>query len=129
MAVDARKDVFEIISTNSEGIDVLLETSGAPPAIDQGFKLLKPCGEAALLGVAPGPFTFDWNHHIVFKAAKVTGISGRKLWQTWHQLRGLLRAGAVDLASLVTHHFDLEDYEQAFDVMISGNSGKVVLFP
>ena len=100
MAVDARKDVVEIISADSEGIDVLLETSGAPPAIDQGFKLLKPGGEAALLGVAPGPFTFDWNSHIVFNAAKVTGISGRKLWQTWYQLRGLLRAGAVDLAPL-----------------------------
>ena len=129
MAVDARKDVVKIISADSEGIDVLLETSGAPPAIDQGFKLLKPGGEAALLGVVPGPFKFDWNHHIVFKAAKVTGISGRKLWQTWYQLRGLLRAGAVDLAPLVTHRFDLEEYEQAFEVMSSGNCGKVVLFP
>lgn len=129
LAVDAREDVVRIIDTDSEGIDVLLETSGAPAAVEQGFALLKPGGEAAVLGVAPGPFRFDWNHNLVFKAATVTGISGRKLWQTWYQLRGLLRSGAVDLSPLVTHKFKLEEFEQAFEVMVTGKSGKVVLFP
>ncbi len=115
--------------TDGEGVDVLLEMSGAPAAIDQGFTLLKPGGEVALLGVAPGAFEFDWNHHIVFKAAIVQGISGRKLWQTWYQARGLIRSGAVDLSPIVTHHFALEEYDQAFEVMASGESGKVVLTP
>lgn len=130
-AVDARDNVVEQIrtATDGEGVDVLLEMSGVPSAIEQGFTLLKPGGSAALLGVAPGPFTFDWNHHIVFKAAKVYGVSGRKLWETWYQSRGLVRSGAVDLAPLVTHRFALEDYEQAIDAMVSGESGKVVLFP
>jgi threonine 3-dehydrogenase len=116
-------------ATDGEGVDVLLEMSGAPSAIDQGFSLLKPGGEAALLGVAPGPFEFDWNHHIVFKAANVLGISGRKLWQTWYQSRGLIRSGAVDLTPLVTHHFKLEEYDKAFETMASGESGKVMLTP
>ena len=103
--------------------------SGAPSAIDQGFTLLKPGGEAALLGVAPGPFTFDYNLHVVFKAARVYGISGRRLWETWYQARGLMRSGAVDLAPVVTHHFQLEEYDKAFEVMASGESGKVVLYP
>jgi len=116
-------------ATDGEGVDVLLEMSGVPSAIDQGFSLLKPGGEAALLGVAPGPFEFDWNHHIVFKAANVLGISGRKLWQTWYQSRGLIRSGAVDLTPLVTHHFKLEEYDKAFETMASGESGKVMLTP
>ncbi|MGH2521664.1 MAG: L-threonine 3-dehydrogenase [Anaerolineales bacterium] len=133
LAVNARdpRGVVEQIraATDGEGVDVLLEMSGVPSAIEQGFTLLKTGGEAALLGVAPGPFTFDWNHHIVFKAARVYGVSGRKLWETWYQSRGLVRSGAVDLAPLVTHTFKLEEYEQAFAAMASGESGKVVLFP
>lgn len=115
--------------TEGEGVDVLLEMSGAPSAIDQGFSLLKPGGEAALLGVTPGPLTMDWNHHLVFKAAKVAGISGRRLWQTWYQARGLIRSGAVDLSPMVTHRFPLEAFDQAFAAMASGESGKVMLTP
>jgi threonine 3-dehydrogenase len=131
LALDARADVIAQIraATDGEGVDILLEMSGAPSAIEQGFTLLKPGGEAALLGVAPGPFTFDWNHHIVFKAARVIGVSGRKLWETWYQARGLVRSGAVDLAPMVTHRYKLEEFDQAMETMASGESGKVVLFP
>ncbi len=132
LAVNPRQqDVVETIraATDGEGVDVLLEMSGAPSAIEQGFSLLKPGGEAALLGVAPGPFTFDYNLHVVFKGARVFGITGRKLWETWYQARGLVRSGAVDLAPVVTHHFQLEEYDRAFEVMASGESGKVVLYP
>ncbi len=132
LAVNAKTgDVIETIrqATDGEGVDVLLEMSGAPSAIEQGFALLKPGGEAALLGVAPAPFTFDWNHHIVFKAVKVLGISGRRLWDTWYQARGLVRSGAVDLAPLVTHTFKLEEFDRAVATMASGESGKVMLLP
>ncbi len=132
LAINPRDgDVVAIVreATDGEGVDVLLEMSGAVSAIDQGFALLKPGGEAALLGVSSGPFSFDWNHHIVFKAAKIYGISGRKLWETWYQSRGLVRSGAVDLLPLITHRFKLEEYDQAFQTMTSGESGKVVLFP
>jgi len=132
LALHATEDqVIDLIleATDGEGVDVLLEMSGAPSAIDQGFTLLKPGGDAALLGVAPEPFTFDWNHHIVFKAANILGISGRELWHTWYQARGLIRSGAVDLSPLVTHRFKLEEFDKAFEIMASGNSGKVMLTP
>jgi threonine 3-dehydrogenase len=132
LALHASEDpVIEAISdaTDGEGVDVLLEMSGAPPAIDQGFRLLKPGGDVALLGVAPGPFEFDWNHHIVFKAARVLGISGRRLWQTWYQARGLIRSGAVDLSPMVTHRYSLPEFDRAFETMASGDSGKVMLTP
>jgi threonine 3-dehydrogenase len=59
----------------------------------------------------------------------VHGIAGRKLWETWYEIRGLLRSGAVKLEPLVTHRFQLGEFEQAFHTMMSGESGKVVLFP
>ncbi len=132
LALHATQDpVIEAVrdATDGEGVDVLLEMSGAPSAIDQGFQLLKPGGEVALLGVAPGPFEFDWNHHIVFKGATVVGVTGRRLWQTWFQARGLIRSGAVDLSPMVTHRFRLDQFDQAFSTMASGESGKVMLTP
>ncbi len=132
VAMHATKDqVLEIVSeaTEGDGVDVLLEMSGSPAAIEQGFSLLKPGGEAAILGVAPSSFVFDWNNHLVFKGAHVRGIYGRKLWETWYQARGLVRSNAVDLSPLVTHRYNLEAFERAFEAMASGDSGKVMLTP
>jgi len=132
LALNARtSDVQAAIleATEGQGVDALLEMSGSPAAIEQGFSVLKPGGEAALLGLAPAPFTFDWNDHIVSKGARVYGISGRRLWETWYQARGLIRSGAVDLSPLVTHKFKMEDFEQAIELMKAGESGKVMLIP
>jgi threonine 3-dehydrogenase len=114
--------------TEGNGADVLLEMSGAASAINQGFSALAYGGEAALLGLASAPIPFDINNHIVFKGATVHGIVGRKLWETWYQMRALLNSGAVDLMPLVTHRFALDEYEEALRVMQSGQSGKVVMF-
>ncbi|HZJ47929.1 MAG TPA: zinc-binding dehydrogenase, partial [Acidimicrobiia bacterium] len=115
--------------TSGEGVDVLLEMSGAPSALEAGFAALKPGGEAALLGLTSQAFPFDIDDNIIFKGATVYGIVGRRLWQTWFEMRGLIRSGAVDLAPVVTHRFALEDFEKAFALMQSGECGKVVMFP
>ncbi len=83
----AEGDVVERIlaHTGGEGVDVLLEMSGAAQAINQGFQLLKFGGEAALLGLTPAPIPFDLNNHITFKGATVYGIAGRQLWGTWYR--------------------------------------------
>jgi threonine 3-dehydrogenase len=122
-------DAAVLAETDGEGVDVLLEMSGAPQAIDTGFRLLKPGGEAALLGLTSHSLTFDLDDHVIFKGATVHGIFGRKLWETWYQARGLMRSGAIDLAPMVTHRFPLEDYEEAFALMDSGECGKIVMFP
>jgi threonine 3-dehydrogenase len=132
LALNPREvDVVETImeETEGEGVDVLIEMSGASSAINQGFTLLKDGGEVALLGLSPAPFEFDLNNQIIFKGATVYGVIGRQIWQTWYQMRGLLKAGAVNLRPIVTHLFPLEDIEHAFEVTTSGKSGKVVLFP
>lgn len=125
----AEVDVVDFIhqETNGDGVDVLLEMSGAQTAIDQGFSALRDGGAAALLGLAPGTIGFDINAHIIFKGATVYGIVGRKLWDTWYRMHGLLSSGAVDLAPLVTHRFILSQWEDAVSVMGSGASGKVVM--
>jgi threonine 3-dehydrogenase len=115
--------------TEGEGVDVLLEMSGAASALREGFQLLKPGGEAALLGLPGRPVEFDFDTLVVFKGATVYGVVGRRLWETWYQVRGLLRSGAVNLAPLVTHRFPLDQFEAAFDLMASGQCGKVVLLP
>ncbi len=126
-----KQDVFSAVmdATEGEGVDVLLEMSGAPSAIDEGFRCLKPGGEAALLGLTSADLSFNLDDHIIFKGASVYGIVGRKLWDTWYKMRGLLRSGAIDLAPLVTHRFVLDDFEKAFELMATGDCGKVVMFP
>jgi threonine 3-dehydrogenase len=116
-------------ATSGEGVDVLLEMSGAPVAIRQGFTLLKDGGAAALLGLPDAPFEFDLTNFVIFKGATVYGIVGRRLWETWYQMRGLLRSGAVDLQPIVIHKFPLDQFETALQTMASGESGKVVLLP
>ncbi len=131
-AVDVRhENLMAVVEevTDGEGIDVLLEMSGAPSAINEGFAALKEGGEAALLGLAPSAFTFDLNAHIVFKGAIVRGIVGRRLWETWYQAHGLLQSGALRLEGLVTHHFPMAEFERAYQTFMSGESGKVMLIP
>lgn len=116
-------------ATEGEGVDVLLEMSGAPSALREGFQVLKPGGEAALLGLPGRPVEFDFDDLVIFKGITVHGVIGRRLWETWYQARGLLRSGAVDLSPVVTHKFRLDEFEKAFELMASGRCGKVVLLP
>jgi threonine 3-dehydrogenase len=126
-----RDDIAALVAeiTDGEGVDVLLEMSGAPSALEAGFAALKPGGEAALLGLTSQKFPFDIDDNIIFKGATVHGIVGRRLWQTWFEMRGLIRSGAVDLAPVITHRFALDDYTRAFELMQSGECGKVIMFP
>lgn len=126
-----RENLTDLVleATGGEGVDVLLEMSGAPSAIRDGLKLLKSGGHAVLLGLPSKPFEFDLANLVIMKGITLHGIAGRKLWETWYEIRGLLRSGAVNLEPVITHRFKLEEFQQAFETMISGNSGKVVLFP
>ncbi len=121
------KAVLEV--TNGEGVDVLLEMSGAQTAIRDGLQLLKAGGHAVLLGLPPKPFELDLGNLVIMKGITLHGIAGRKLWETWYEIRGLLRSGAVNLEPVITHRFRLYEFEKAFQTMMSGESGKVVLLP
>jgi threonine 3-dehydrogenase len=110
-----------------EGVDVLLEMSGADSAFDQGFRALRNGGVAALLGLPAKKVTFDFNQNIIFKGCTVLGINGRRMFQTWYQMEELLLSGRLELDEIITHQFPLEDFHTAFETMISGKGIKVVL--
>ncbi len=110
-----------------EGVDVLLEMSGAESAFDQGFRALRNGGTAALLGLPAKQVTFDFNENIIFKGCTVLGINGRKMFQTWYQMEELLLSGRLELDEIITHQFPLEEFKTAFETMISGKGIKVVL--
>ncbi|MFH1442526.1 MAG: L-threonine 3-dehydrogenase [Candidatus Micrarchaeota archaeon] len=111
------------------GVDVFIEMSGHEGALKSGFESLRPGGEAAILGVFPGSVSLDINNAVVFKQATVRGINGRKLYDTWHMVAAMQESGAVDLRKIITHKFKLEEYEKAFELMKSGQCGKVVMIP
>jgi threonine 3-dehydrogenase len=117
-------------ATNSEGVDVLLEMSGHASALEQGFAALRYGGHAALLGICSQPIReFDLTNAIIFKGASIYGVSGRKMFETWYQTKGLVETGKVDLRPIITDHLPLEEYETAFEKMLSGSALKCALYP
>jgi len=108
-----------------EGFDVGLEMSGHPSALHDMISTMDNGGKIALLGIPPKQAPIDWND-IVFKGLTLQGIYGRKMFETWYKMLAMLQTG-LDVSSTITHHFDAADYEEAFDVVRSGNCGKVIL--
>ena len=114
-------------ATDGLGVDVLLEMSGNPSAIHEGFAVLRSGGYAALLGLPSGPVELDLSDEIIFKGATVYGVAGRKMWEAWYQTRALLSSGAVDVSPIITHRLRLEEFEQGLKLMSTGQCGKVML--
>lgn len=114
--------------TQGEGVDVVLEMSGNPGAIRQALAALRYGGHASMLGIPSRPVEVDLADGVIFKGATIHGISGRRIWETWYQTRGFLESG-MDLSPIITHIMPLGEFEQAFDLVASGQSGKVVMLP
>jgi threonine 3-dehydrogenase len=113
--------------TRGDGPDVLLEMSGHPGAIDDGFKALRMGGTAALLGIPSRPIAFDLNNHVIFKGATVFGVNGRRMFETWYQMEELLLSGRLELEEIVTHQLPFADFAKGFGLMQSGEGIKIVL--
>jgi len=121
--------VGEILKDSGGGVVVLLEMSGHPTAINDGFRVLRKGGWAALLGITPSKTAeIDLTDGIIFKGARVYGINGRLMYRTWYKMRSLLEAG-LDLSPVVTHRYRLEHFEEAFALAASGDCGKIILYP
>ena len=114
-------------ATHDQGPQVLLEMSGNPRAIREGFQALRNGGTAALLGLPASEVSFDLANDIIFKGAKVLGINGRRMFETWYQVENFLLSNRLDLEPIVTHQIDLADYERAFQLIERGEAIKVVL--
>jgi threonine 3-dehydrogenase len=125
------EDALEAVrtATDGHGVEVVLEMSGVASAIDQGTRMLAPGGRMSLLGLPAGPVALDLTDQVIFKEARLYGVTGRELFRTWQQMTALLATGLVDVAPVITHRFPLDRFDEAFDVMASGRSGKVILLP
>jgi len=108
-----------------EGFDVGLEMSGVPSAFNDMLEVMNHGGHIALLGILPAKAAIDWSQ-VIFKGLEMRGIYGRKMYETWYKMQSMLQSG-LDISPVITHEFHVDDYQQGFDVMLSGGSGKVVL--
>ncbi len=109
----------------TEGFDVGLEMSGSGPAFAQMVEVMNNGGKIALLGIPAGRVDIDWNG-VIFKMLTIKGIYGREMFETWYKMAALIQSG-LDLSPIITHHYPIQDYQQGFDAMLGGQSGKVIL--
>jgi threonine 3-dehydrogenase len=113
-------------ASDGHGADVVLEMSGVPGAIRQGFALARPAGRVQMLGIPSRPMEVDWATEVIFKGLTLYGVVGRRMYDTWHQMTRFLRSGAFDPRPVITHRFPLEAFADAMAAIKGGEAGKVV---
>lgn len=123
---DLAKAILDL--TQGEGVDAALEMSGNPEALHAAFRSVKNGGRVSLFGIPTGQVSFDLPNEIIFKGIRVYGVTGRRLFDTWYRLAGLFKAG-LNVRPVITHQFPMADFAKGFDLIRSGQCGKVVLFP
>ena len=109
----------------TEGFDVGLEMSGNPSAFNGMVNAMNHGGQIALLGIPPKDTFIDWNQ-VIFKGLVIKGIYGREMFETWYKMIAMLQSG-LDVSPVITHHFPVAEYQKAFELMASGQTGKVIL--
>jgi threonine 3-dehydrogenase len=122
--------VEQVLSaTGGDGVDVVLEMSGAAPALDQALKFVSHGGRVSLLGIFGEPVTLDLSEDVIQRGVRLYGVYGRRIYDTWDRTQALLRSGALDVTPIITHRFDLAEWERGFELIASRHAGKVVLLP
>jgi threonine 3-dehydrogenase len=126
-AVNVKRDTIADVMNDLGmiGFDIGLEMSGNAEAFESMLESMHNGGRIALLGIAPGPVSIDWDE-VVFRGLTIKGIYGREIWETWYKMQTMLESG-LDIAPVITHELPFEEYEKGFAAMSSGKSGKVVL--
>jgi len=127
----AKDDVAAVIRAHTQGggVDAALEFSGHPDGIRSAFHLARPGGRVSLLGIPSRPVEVDLTQDIIFKGLTVQGINGRRLFDTWHQMIGLLSQKRLPLEPLFTDRLPLKDFKIGFDRLRQGVAAKVLLTP
>ena len=125
----ATDDVLRTVQaeTGGEGVDVVCEMSGVPQALHQAFAAVRMGGRVQLLGIPKGEVPVDFATEIIFKGITLYGVIGRKMYETWHQMRRFLAGGQFDPRPVITHRFPLSKIDAALAAIRSGGAGKVIL--
>ena len=132
LVLDARSpDIVQRVvdATGGDGVEVLLEMSGAAAALTQALPFVTRGGRVSLLGIFGEPVTIDLSEDVIQRGLRLYGIYGRRIYDTWERSQALLRSGALDVTPIITHRFDLADWEKGFELIASRHAGKVVLLP
>lgn len=132
LALDARdpETVTRILeATGGDGVEVVLEMSGAGPALNQALEFITRGGRISLLGIFPEPVKIDLSDMVIQRGIRLYGIYGRRIYDSWERTQALLRSGRFDPTPILTHRFDLADWERGFELIASRHAGKVVLIP
>jgi len=108
-----------------EGFDVGLEMSGNPEAFRSMLANCCHGAKIALLGIFSKPMYLDWDL-IVFNGLTVKGIYGREMYETWYKMTAMIQSG-LDVSPVITHRLHYTQFQEGFEVMLSGQSGKVIL--
>lgn len=127
-AIDARTTTLADVQRDlgmKEGFDVGLEMSGNPSALRDMIANMSHGGKIAMLGIPSEPMSMDWRT-VIFSMLTIKGIYGREMYETWYKMTVMLQSG-LDIKPVITHRFPYTEYQQAFEVMRQGNSGKVIL--
>jgi threonine 3-dehydrogenase len=124
VASENLKDVMNELGM-AEGFDIGLEMSGVPSAFRDMLDKMNHGGKIAMLGIPPQSVAVDWNT-VIFKGLTIKGVYGREMFETWYKMVSLLQSG-LDLSPMITHQFSINDFAKGFEVMGSGQSGKVLL--
>lgn len=113
--------------TDGDGVDLVCEMSGHPSGHAQAFAAARLGGRVNLLGTPSRTTEVDFAREVIFKGLTLYGVTGRKMYETWHEMRRFLRAGQLDPRPVITHRFPLEQIAQAIQVIKDGEAGKVIL--
>jgi threonine 3-dehydrogenase len=108
-----------------EGFDVGMEMSGNAQAFRDMLDNMAHGGRIAMLGIPDKEMAIDWNT-VIFHMLTIKGIYGREMYETWYKMNVMLESG-LDIKPVITHHFSYRDFLKGFEVMMTGNSGRVVL--
>ncbi len=124
-----KEDITPLIldATNNNGVDVVLEFSGNNQALNQGLGVITPGGRISILGIYEKRVSIDLNKEVIFKKIRIYGITGRKVFSSWHKTSRFLSSGIVNPDPILTHQFPLKDYEKGIKLMREGKCGKVIL--
>jgi threonine 3-dehydrogenase len=128
LTLDVRTDTIEDTQKRlgmKEGFDVGMEMSGSPDALRSMLTNMCHGGKVALLGVLPPDTAVDWDL-VVFNGLTIRGIYGREMYETWYKMTVMIQSG-LNISPLITHRFHFTEYAEAFEVMRSGQSGKMIL--
>ena len=129
LAIDPRETQLPDVQKQlgmTEGFDVGLEMSGNPAAFRDMIANMSHGAKIAMLGIPSGEMSINWQK-VVFNMLTIRGIYGREMYETWYKMTVMIQSG-LDIAPVITHRFSYREFEQAFEVMASGNSGKVLLY-